>query len=838
MNSELSQLKDLLSRDGGPGLIRIQASAGSGKTYALSLCYISLLGILPVSLPSLRSILAVTFTNKAAEEMKERVLSFLKKIALSQTGREEDLLIELSGLTPDKAKEWLEFILRNYGSFLIGTIDSFIFDILKGIALENGIRPDLTVESDTSWIIALAFDELLYRAQSEDDLLGVFEVCVKTFLNLQRKSGFFVEKNIKKMMMALQDEFRHELAKKPSNNIYYRSFEKAKKEFEEFCKNFKSKIEELSLELYRKDAITYLESPIENIDKAIFCKNSISEIFRKKSLPFLDEIIESLYINIKKARDEYLYQEATNKVSSYTKLFNHLNIEIERLRDNLGIIPLGGWLDIAAKYISDDSIARIYAILGNRLKYILIDEFQDTSTLQWNIMLPLIVNAISEGGRFIYVGDPKQSIYIWRGADPGLFLNVSRYMNQEEMVISLRSNFRSLPCIVKFNNSFYGHLVSSDLELLVQKLFGGTEDSDKIIEDCKEDLKRLMLQFYKDTEQIVCKSFKAEEYRCVIETHVLERDERDELLEKILNTIKLELDKGRKLHELAILIRKNEEAEEISELLWKNGYPSITKNSLRVERCPSINGLINLLRFINDPRDETALMRVMISGIFEGVEPMVVLKIRAENTQRRLLDSLRKVYPSVCLEIEELIFSKGTNTPYMISSGIIRRHRIIERYPGHRPFLFRYLDLLLSIEEIGVVGIEEMLERIEAQEERIGIGERLDAIKVLTIHDCKGLEFPVVLLAYCNWDVGRDDIIHLGDGILAYVKKPYPTEVKHRLYKKRVLSVLEAVNLLYVATTRAKEVLYMFVLPKKTGSIADLILSYIHSNGRYTLVRS
>ncbi len=834
MNPELLRLKDLLRGSQGPGIIRIEASAGAGKTYALGLSYLILLGSLPPTLSSLSSILAITFANKASDEMKERILSFLKSISLPET---RDLpqyreISELSGLSSEKAREWLNLILRNYGSFNINTIDGFIFEILRGIALEIGMRPDLRVEPDTKWIIETAFEELLYEAQKEENLRELFLECVKTYIFLQSKAGFFVEKSIRKMMISLHEEFRHEVMAADDSKHKFTKLEKVRKGFETACLELLNYLKRLKIELKTRDGIGQLECPTENIDKAIFSKNSILQIVKKDSIDRIDGRLEDYYENMINKRDEYLYEEAISKVEPYTRLFRCLNSKVESLRERLGLIPLGGWLDIACQYIAEDKIAGIYSILGDRIRYVLVDEFQDTSRLQWDILRPLVENALSEGGKLICVGDPKQSIYIWRGADPGIFRDIGKDISREHKDIQLSLNYRSYPGIIGFNNSFYEFLIDSDISNIVERFMGISDQGDKIVEINKERLKLLIQNFYSNLRQEqkeFTQPLRKNGYVCV---YLFEREEADEIFMYLKEVIIRELDKGMQFKDLAILTRTNKEAEEISEFLWLNELPCINKNSLKVDRCPRVIGIINFLRFLYEPKDSVALIRFLVSGIIIEIDEKEFYERVIPLGTNDILSALRITYPDIFQELLRLISDTKGLSPYMISSIVVKRYRLFERFRGDRAFLFRFLDILLDLEEKGWITLGDVLERFESQEERIGISEEVDAIRVLTIHESKGLEFRVVLIPNCNWDIQREDLLHMGKGVLAHVKRPYSKEIKGRLYERRILSILEALNLLYVSTTRAKEALYLMVLPKKDFSVADLVKSYVEKHGK------
>jgi len=826
MNPLISELQSLLRGERTPGLIKIQASAGSGKTYALTLCYLIILNELSPSPEDLSSILAITFTNNAAQEMKERILTKLKSIALLPKHKDEDAKVISKALNfpPEKAAAWIEVIIKNYNYLMVSTIDSFLYNILRGISLEHGTNPDLKVETNLNWLLETAFEELVIKAKSDQRIMEVFLNCVETFLRIQGKNGFFVEQEIKNMFQNMFQNFRLEVASQGDISPYFKDLGTVRRLFLNLCKRLEDALSENDIKLVRNN-LDYLRDPLNHLNKSLFWKDSILELVPKKLRNKVSPELETLYSSMKKSHIEYLYQEAIHKVKSYTEFFHHMMEELNNIKERMGIIPMGTWVDIALKHLSKDSLPGIYAILGSKIHYVLMDEFQDTSLSQWQALMPLVENTLSEGGKFVYVGDPKQSIYLWRNADPRIFCSVKDWLNFEEACLSLNYNYRSTPEIIDFNNKLYSKLTNEAGIGVVEDMLLG-KNATKENESTQEVfyLRNLITKFYGDATQEYPSYLKSSQdgiQKRASEIEIRPLDSKEEVFSHIVEIIDSLVQKGVSLNEIAVLSRHNNKIEEISQYLWEKGYPCITRNSLNLLNNPLVVGLVNMLRFLKYPRDILSLTRLLTSGIFDEISEQELYS-HFLTGEDRPEDIIRKKYPTIMVKIKELLELKHLLTPYLLVAYVVNKERLLERYPQDSLFLVRFLDIMLSLESQGVISIEDLLERLEIEEKRIGVIEGIDAVRILTIHECKGLEFPVVILAFANWSPRSEKIVLLKEGLLAYVRSPYPGQVAEAVYENKAKETLEALNLLYVATTRAKERLYVILQKVRGASVGDL----------------
>lgn len=829
----------------------IKASAGSGKTYQLALHYLKLLSGTPPNLSTIRSIVAMTFTNKAAAEMKYRILRFLKEIAFN-TPDGQKLGLD-TGISQDGAIKWLDIILRNYEDFRVQTIDSFVFSLLRAMAWEIRIRPDMEPEFNVNRIIETVFNRLLLKIGTDAELYEIFKETLRCFLEMEVASGFNPERYFKKRLVEL---FETVTTGGLSAGLEYNpgKLDQARERLENLIRKL---IYFTSSDEINKLALEALEN--KKFDSTFFYKNHVKELLKRSALKSLscNEKLDEIYRELKKRLNEYLIEFATAKIAPYIRLLERFEKEANNLFNREGIIPAGRWLNIVKENLSEANIPHIYYFLGERLKHFLIDEFQDTSKLQWEVLAPLVRNAVSVNGTFLYVGDPKQSIYMWRGADPTIFMEVkeefSRFDPQKEV---LKKNWRSAPGIVSFNNNLFSALNDSPLV-------------EEIVKDCIKNLdseaynNRSVLSSYvnyivdsfEDVQQEVSAArVSAVSENCVevIKISGSNAEERNEEIRRcLLCKIRALAERGISFSDITVLVRTNEQSRMVFSWLWSNGIVAVTEHSLRIERAPTIRSLMNFLRFINNPKDETSLYGFLSSGLAEGVFGIsadeLILGAKDENIS---LDAyIRKYHKDFYNSIfTQFIMVAGYETAYDIVWRAINYFNIKSRFPDELSFILRFLELINSMEEklgrfISLSEFVSMWEK-EGVEEHLGIPEGVGAellgatdddnkgaVRIMTIHGSKGLEFPVVFVPFLDWSLKNPSIIHLKSGRLVRVSKPYPKEVKEELLKKRLNDLVESLNLFYVALTRAKDYLVIMV-PESARQLGKVFQKIISSRAR------
>ncbi len=737
-------------------LILYQASAGSGKTYQLSLSYLRLLK--RFSLPkreALKGILAITFTNKAVYEMKERIISFLKEIAL-QTEKGLSLSKE-SGLTPEEAEEFLEEIFLHYDYLEIRTIDSFLLKLFRGLAYELNLHPDFKIKKyleDNHLERALL--RLFERAQADQRIWQFLEAFVDFLLNNEEALRI----------------------------------------------NFKGKI-------------------ISELDKLVRLSTYREELLRSNSAL--------------KAPEDPSSERPTTLLRGhlYFNLWSLLKEELEKVLYEEGSLYMGIWKEKLAQTLQKDFLPWIYFKLGN-LQAFIIDEFQDTDKLQWTAIFPLVEDIIGSGRIFLAAGDTKQSIYRWKGGDPGLIRSLrerlSPYGLSEE---NLNFNFRSALSIVEFNNALFNLLKEQDeLKRMVLKGVLGKDTSEEVLEIAIGEFEALF-------PRVTQWAKREDSGRVFIEWLSLKGGNQGEAkvasyqrIEEILDTLK----KEGSLEDTAILLRENKEVSEFSAYLLSKGYTVIGSSFLKLKESPLLNALVAYLRLLYNPEDEISLCSVLL-GLFkeEGRELLRnYQKIRPfKNQGFTLLDYLKTYAPSFYEKaIREPLKRGGLLNLYQFSRFLVNHFPLEEAFPEERPYLNKFLSLLLKTtaqEE----DPQEFLANWEtiADEEELELPEEVSAIKVLTIHKSKGLEFSKVIVPL-NFSLKPYKpplgLLFTAEGVHKGKKDELPEELLRLYHLEKIQHSLEIFNLLYVAFTRARDELYIIVpLGLKTNFLSAEIFMQI-----------
>ncbi|AEH44494.1 UvrD/REP helicase [Thermodesulfatator indicus DSM 15286] len=816
-----------------PFILRIEASAGAGKTYRLTSRFLELLASLPPSPANLRSIVAITFTNKAAAEMKERLIKALKSIALETSYGKS--LASQTKLSPEVAHKWLKIIFENFNDLQVRTIDSLIFSILRGVALEAGLRPDLEAELKEDILLARAYDRLLLSLrEGESDIRNVFREVLLTFLEIETRSGFNPEKSIRKTLL---DLFRYELKGKSLAGVKEDYLlEELAQSVEQAAKDFLAVVQEEGLVFRYSSWEEKFLDPLGHFNATPFHKDYARELFKSRFIP---EKVEKRYTEFKERLEEYLLARAIVRLIPYARLYEKLKNELERLRRQEGLIHGGGWIELVEKFLREEGVPLVYCKLGSRFRHFLIDEFQDTSQQQWSALKPLVEEALSQGGTLTYVGDIKQAIYVWRGGDPRLFNLVPQELPAELIDEPLPFNWRAKEALVSFNNSFFELLAEEKhARNIAFKMLHPEEDRKRrnLASSHAEELAKFICNTFSRANQKLPEKKPGGQVKIIF----YEGDTRQAQEEALKEKLKDILQEKRSLigqKSLAILVRTNNQAEDMACLLFEMGIPAVTENALRLTSSPVIKALISLLSFLDYPYDNVALAGFLRSPVAKGFLNLPEEFWLEAGKKGCLKDSCAEFDKEGFKNyLEPLLAKAGFLSPYDLVREIMFLFKVYERFPAEEAFLHRFLSLVLAFEQEGA-GLSSFLEHWEekAPEERLGLPEEVAAVRVLTIHAAKGLEFDVVFLPFIHWEIKTSKLVSLEEGTLAYVQKPYPQPVKEKILRERAAQALENLNLLYVAFTRAKEELFVFVpekkAPREQFGTGDIVRTFLNELG-------
>ncbi len=814
-----------------PELIRVKASAGAGKTYHLAIRYITLLKRMgkPEGNKLMR-IVAITFTNKAAEEMKGRILGFLKEIALGNSERSIALTKE-TGLSPKEAMEWLDTILGNYSYFQVRTIDSLLVSILTALSFHLGLRPEREILFEEKEIVRQAFDRLLMEIPYLNHVRDLWDRVLGLYLSIDQGKGFYPEKNLFEKILKLYQKAKDI---EPDQD---RSFEDFERELEMAKRNFGNAWERFLVILgeyknYLNKSLTRdldRDPDILRLSERKILINELEGILNSEGRARLSSKakgdIEKARQEVRTALNELILKQSQMtyyRPMGYVEFLSHLGQEVQEICKKEGLL-LGSeaWTDYVLKAIGEDrSALLIYPYFVERFQHFLFDEFQDTSRKQWEALYPLIDEGLSTGGSLFVVGDLKQGIYGWRGGDPSLFdslldgtmfPSVDCYREEE-----LTKNYRSSHELVNFFNNISKYLSDPTLVSSIIADVALGKDCPKPI---KDHLSREVSKVFSSTGQ---EAARKDEGNCAIIVKAIWYAQKEHLravaYPDLINHIRSEWDYAKKEGRgggIAVLVRTNAQAEEISSMLMNASIPVITENALRIRTSPLVKGIICFLHYLHDQEDEVSVYGFLNSGIlnlgFNSEEGLAINWLNGKRYKHRLEE--------ISKELKPLVSERG---PYETIQGLINLSGLWDRldmdFPGQRPFLERLLEVTHEFELQEGANLSNYLEfwNKGSLEERVGLPEAIDAVRVMTVHKAKGLEFPVVFVPFTDWAPDTREVIKNFNNRIVHLSRPMPKEVEEFMYQQRAKEVQEILNLFYVAITRAKNRLYLYLtIPRK-----------------------
>jgi len=818
----------------------IEASAGSGKTFSLAKQYIELLALYKgiysadnVLRPnSIGSIVAITFTNKAAGEMKERVLNFLKELAGL---RRQEKTTGSSILDRRRALEVLIEIVENASDFNVTTIDSFMNRLLKTIAFDVKINPDYEVSFDSDELFLTVFNELLSDQRLKNDLLELLRDQL-----LLNKSGFNPDAILRSAIYEFKDveiddgvsDFKDLLACLNSRfGAECDDFEKLRGFIESKINDELKKIDELiqasnlkgsRLGRLKRPDISLLESP----NRAVFeiLSGDFDGLLKKDSTGKDIENLGTVRALLKEAIDWYrMLVEAVSiyKSSAVFKVFSAFRSKERELFRTLNVFDGSRISRTVSGYLSkDQGVSYAFSVLGEKLVHYLIDEFQDTSLEQFMAILPLIENSLSQGGTLFAVGDRKQAIYAWRGGNytlfDTLFENYTEYLNR----VSLSDNFRSLRNIVEFNNSIFSSQKFIDF---IRDFF----DSDVSYVhglDLKDSVRSELLKIYGNGARQDVRKGEGGYVRVEIkeEDDGFDRDAFN--LERLRNILgDLIYKKGVLPKDIMILLRSKKDMDKVVDMLQKafKDLYFVTEDSLKVISNFEIKRLLLVANALTKP------------SIHYNLE----LK-------------------ELGIELDSEIRAKAIElSPYEFFVYLIERLNVdYESNALHLDtFLEKVYDLSLNNKDLGYIA-DYFLSHPDIV---VSIGDSVNALRVMTIHKSKGLEAHTVIVPFYDWsikkrgDLGLFSVIEdtaCGKKFFVKVnsKLSKVNELAREVYSRYLVSsIIESINLMYVANTRAKRNLYIIGSYKKTSSgkcssllpVSCILSSVLGINGVYEVGR-
>ena len=826
-----------------PSIFQVyNASAGSGKTFTLVKEYLKIL-LSTENIFAFQKILAITFTNKAAGEMKERVLSSLE--AFSE-GKETDLLQQILQEIPvDKSiiqvrsQKILDAILQNYSAFSITTIDSFTHKIIKNFAYDLGLSLNFEVEMDTQSLLKEAVDVLISKIGTDKKLTEILidysldKTDDDTSWDITKELNDFAKillneddiKHFKNLKNKTLDDFS---SLKSSLFLHQKELQKSFKKTGNDCldlinengldpKDFiRATIPNYFRDIVLKSFSIDFSARSATIDKAFENQQFYTKATSKEIASIIDQIAPEIFAfhqELKKIFAQYLVNQLALKSIIPLAVLNHINSELETIKTQNNIRLNAEFNQLISDQLKEQPAPFIYERIGQRFQNYFIDEMQDTSELQWQNLIPLIDNALSqENGSLLLVGDGKQAIYRWRGGKAAQFINLgSEHENPfqtQKSLHNLDTNYRSFAEIIHFNNSFFTHLSPFLANESYQKLF--FEGNNQLENSKKGGF--VTISFIDKEEEVDEVETENENQKSAYPKKVFEK----------INAIKNQFS----LSEICVLTRTKKDGIAIANYLQEHEIPIISSETLLLKNNQKVVFIVNFLQLMHHPEDEETRFEILYFlqehfKLKSSKHEFIDNCIKCENEQ--LFKKLKQF--DVTFDIPQF-----QQLPlYEKIEEIIRSFRLVTSSDAYVQF---FLDVVLEQQNKGS-DISDFLDFWEIKKESLSIvaPESANAVQIMTIHKAKGLEFPVVIFP-CDVDIYQQIKPKVWLDELPKNYEPF-TEllvdfkkdlqlISNRgtaIYKQQREELeLDNFNLLYVALTRAVEQLHIITgdkLPKK-----------------------
>ena len=809
-----------------------KASAGSGKTYTLAKEYLKIVLLNPFDY---NKILAVTFTKKATAEMKSRIIEFLSDLEKNEHSTSnlrttiineifEEKAIDISAVFDKNVSTALQLILHDYSNFNISTIDSFFQSIIRSFAKELDLPIGMEVELDTESVLQHAVQAMLkeYKADKDDFSRWLEEY---VFDLIEEDKSWRVENNINLLaMQLLKEEYQLRI---PNDNHTFdiASYKETLVQLKKLYFNYQNKLETLTAEVQKKiehdnlDLSLYFQGKksIASFIKyastydvqansyilkmlngePLFSKATAKDVAQANALTSAWESYIKPYItdvlSVKETQEQgYYAAEIVLKNIYALALLEFVNSKIKEYKSDKNLILISDTNQIVSLIAKHEEVPFIFEKSATFLKYILIDEFQDTSSLQWQGMLPLLLEILQNiNGLVLIVGDPKQSIYRWRGGKMELIIDGVKtglpdsWKNRIDK--PLNDNFRSAKEIVEFNNAFFSTVKNTiTLENTIFK---------EVLNDVNQGVKKNDIKGF-----VQCK-------------WMGKLEDEDMFLLEILNVIQSQKSK-RAYKDFAVLTRSNRQGALVANFLQQHNIPVVSAESLLLHQHLSVALLIAAIEYVLHSEEDFYAVKLNYHYAkflkIENVEKYLV-KQQKQYLFEEKIDALNRNKISVLtgLEISELMFT-------------IMQLLQLDNHSDN--YLLRFQDVVFNYVQKQGGSAADFLDYWEQKKEKLSIipPEGIDAVTISTIHKSKGLQYPIVIVPYANWSMKPDakTTIWLQSDIPPFQQlNTFPVEVNSKLekslfaedYSKEIKqNYIDNINVLYVAFTRAEEQLYIF----------------------------
>ena len=837
------------------------ASAGSGKTFALVKEYLKLLFTATYN-DGFKQILAITFTNKAVGEMKTRILDTLKQfsdpeISADTNGMFKAITEELDLQPKDvhqKAIVLLNTIMHNYAAFDISTIDGFNHKLIRTFAHDLKIPINFEVELDTPSLLSQAVDSLIAKAGTDKKLTKVlidfalekadddkswdvsrdFNTIAKLLINdndlphlesikhktLEDFSGLKSQliKQIANQEVLIAELANNLLSVFEANGLDQKSFSRGTL-FNHFVKVSK-------LEFYK----IYDNQLANNIAEGKLYTKTLDSA-KAQAIDQLLPQIETVYHKIKASVFDVKFLRAVYKNVTPLSVLNAINKELTLIKEDENKLLISEFNTLISKEIKNQPTPFIYERLGEKFRHYFIDEFQDTSQMQWENLIPLIENTLTgqnlkgEQGTAMLVGDAKQAIYRWRGGKAEQFIGLTKEDNPfpvKKEVVRLEYNYRSYKNVIEFNNQFFEYLSKTSFSSPdYSDLYNKAKQKPVIKHEGYVNLNFLDIQSEDDINQLYP--------------------------ETVFETINKCLENNYNLKDICILVRKKKEGVAIAEYLSDKGVRITSSETMLINNSEDVRLVVNIFRLLVNPNNLEVKIKVLdyIASLNAIEDKHQFFKTHLNLPLQAFFESF-KLFDIDCDPTQLVQLSL-----YDLTESIVRGFNLTKKSNAYIQY---FLDIILEFSQKKISDIPGFLDYYDTKKDSLNIvsPSNQNAIQIMTIHKSKGLEFPVVIFPYAQLEIYREmepkEWFPLDQSqfngfskTLINFNKDFEDfgDIGESIYlKHRSEQELDNMNLLYVALTRPIEQLYIISKKEnqtKTGvtfdSYSGLLINYLMQQG-------
>lgn len=832
-----------------------KASAGSGKTFTLAVEYIKLLINNP---QSYRNILAVTFTNKATEEMKMRILSqlygiwkhlpdsrdYLDKI-IDETSLSEDVVTQRAGIA-------LNLLLHNYNYFRVETIDTFFQSVLRNLARELDLTANLRIGLNDIQVEEQAVDRLIDSLTHQDIMLQWIMKYIME--NISDDRSWNIIGQVKQFGRTIFRDYYKEQSKELNKLIGEKGFleayakqmreirANAQQQMKGYAQQFFDILENESISVqdlsYGKTGVygfflkLYNGQFDENIvgTRVTDCMTSPEKWYSKKNcsrpemvhmladstlMPLLRQAVED------QPRQWKLFKSADLTLShlNQLRLLDHIDQKVREMNSEANRFLLSDTQQLLHELIKDSDSPFIFEKIGTQLEHVMIDEFQDTSTVQWQNFKVLLQECMSHTDtENLIVGDVKQSIYRWRSGDWRLLNAIDTdfpHANEVMEIRPLKTNYRSERRIIDFNNAFFKEAAQQEYDSQRENYPQGAEQ---------------LRNAYSDVEQLI--PDKRGNDGMVSVCLLPQRDYQATVLGMLTDTVSTLLDKGQKAQDIAILVRSNQYIPMVANYFAEH-LPEVrivSDEAFRLDTSVSVNILVQTLHLLTHPDD--LLAKATVAKLYQR---SVLGTSTAENELLIKSQPLDELLPETFVqhtqELLQLPLYELTERLYAIFE--------LERLHEQSAYICAFYDQLNRFTQDNSTDIDAFIDEWKETicSKTIQSCET-DGIRILSIHKSKGLEFDNVLIPFCDWRLEHSDILWCRPAESPFdalplvpvdfsQKQMMGTVFEQAYLDEHLQNIVDNLNLLYVAFTRASKNLFVIGRRETKNTRSTLIESVL-----------